>query len=187
MSHLRISGGEHKGRKLVSPKGLEVRPTPQMAREAIFSILAAKVPGSSVLDLFSGTGSMGLEALSRGAQRVVFVEKAPLALSALRRNVQALRVEGAVRVMPLPVQKALDILREEGETFDLLLADPPYKEPAWATWLGKLAWVMSQEGVAVVEVEAKGEGEFLQALPPDLQVADRRRYGRGLFFFLVKE
>ncbi|MDI3270587.1 MAG: 16S rRNA (guanine(966)-N(2))-methyltransferase RsmD [Bacillota bacterium] len=187
MGQLHISGGQHKGRRLFAPKGMAVRPTPQRAREALFSILEARVPESEVLDLFSGSGSMGLEALSRGARGAVFVEKAPMSLSSLRRNIQALGVGEAVRVLPLPVQKALGLLRDEGASFDLVLADPPYRDPAWATWLGKLAPLLQEEGVAVVEVEAKNEHDFLEALPPELRVADRRRYGRGLFFFLVKE
>jgi 16S rRNA (guanine966-N2)-methyltransferase len=124
---MRIIAGEFGGRVLREPPGQRVRPTMGRVREAWFSILAPELPGAHVLDLFAGSGALGLEALSRGAARVEFVERAPPALAVLRANVTALGVDARVRV------RRGDAIRVAGRlparAFDLALADPPYASP----------------------------------------------------------
>jgi 16S rRNA (guanine(966)-N(2))-methyltransferase RsmD len=123
---VRIVAGRHRGRRLRAPAGQATRPTADRVREALFSMLGS-VQGECALDLFAGTGALGLEALSRGAARAVFVERAAPALAALRANVQALGLgpdEAEIRAQT--VRAALRRARERGETYDLVLVDPPY-------------------------------------------------------------
>lgn len=125
---MRVIAGTFRGRRLSAVRGRDVRPTSERVREAIFDMLAPWVPQARVLDLFAGTGALGLEALSRGAHEAVFVEKAPAALHVLRANVAALGVAEKVRVLPMPVARALFVLAGERAVFDVALVDPPYRK-----------------------------------------------------------
>ncbi|WP_437621733.1 16S rRNA (guanine(966)-N(2))-methyltransferase RsmD [Sorangium sp. So ce1151] len=121
---MRVIAGRLGGRRLAAPRGEGTRPTADRVREALFSSLG-DVTGALVCDLYAGTGALGIEALSRGARRAVFVESGRPALATIRDNLAALGLDEAARVVPLPVERALDLLRDEGP-FDLALLDPPY-------------------------------------------------------------
>ncbi|MGD9782676.1 MAG: 16S rRNA (guanine(966)-N(2))-methyltransferase RsmD [Kiritimatiellia bacterium] len=157
---MRLTGGEHGGRLLKTPRD-GTRPTQDKVRAAIFSSLAAMVPGARALDLFAGTGAMGLEAWSRGAANVDWVENGTGALAVLRDNVAALGVPpGAGRVLASDVFRVL-AFPCAGEGYDLVLADPPYAEAKQNGWLPKLAGLLAQNGwvkpggVFVFETEGK--------------------------------
>ena len=135
---MRIIAGDLKGRVLAPVQG-RTRPTAARVREAIFNILGPAVPEAQVLDLFAGTGALGIEALSRGAAQAVFVEDHPEALKALRRNLETLGLPDRSQVLPLPVAAALRKLAARGERFDLVFLDPPYGGGAAAATLGALA------------------------------------------------
>ncbi|MBK8752521.1 MAG: 16S rRNA (guanine(966)-N(2))-methyltransferase RsmD [Candidatus Competibacteraceae bacterium] len=145
-SYLRIIGGQWRSRRLAFPDLLELRPTPDRVRETLFNWLAPRLPGARCLDLFAGSGALGIEALSRGAAEVVFIERHPLAIRALRENLARLKAEGA-RVEP---GEALTWLRQPGTPFDIVLLDPPFGqgllEPVCAAleagdWLAETAWI----------------------------------------------
>jgi RNA methyltransferase, RsmD family len=123
---MRIIAGEFGGRRLKAPPGGGTRPTGERVREAWFSIIAGALPGATVLDLFAGSGALGLEALSRGARRVHFVERGRRALNALRDNVRALDVVDRVHIVSGDGVGFVE--RIEGCPFDLAFADPPYDE-----------------------------------------------------------
>jgi 16S rRNA (guanine966-N2)-methyltransferase len=127
---MRVIAGEARGRKLSAPPGLATRPTLARVRESMFSRLSVRLDfdGLRVLDLFAGTGSLGIEALSRGAGHVTFVESARAAITALRRNLSALGFAGRARVLKSDVMRALETLCAEGERFGLVLLDPPYRK-----------------------------------------------------------
>lgn len=127
---MRVIAGHLGGRRLAAPRGLATRPTTDRVREALFSILG-DVTGTAVLDLFAGTGALGIEALSRGAASAVFVESARPALSALRANLTDLGLVHVSRVITEPVARAVRGLPRE-DHFDLVFADPPYDEVASA-------------------------------------------------------
>src|SRR5687768_12785434 len=121
---MRIVGGKHAGRDLTSPNDFRVRPTAEHVRAAILDLVAADVPGARVLDLFAGTGALGLEAFSRGARSVDFVETRPASLHALKANVVALRAREKTRIFKrdaLPFAAALG-----AGAYDLAFVDPPY-------------------------------------------------------------
>jgi 16S rRNA (guanine966-N2)-methyltransferase len=127
---MRVIAGDARGRKLSAPRGLATRPTLARVRESMFSRLSVRLDFQElrVLDLFAGTGSLGIEALSRGAGHVTFVESARPALLALRRNLDALGFSGRARVLKSDVIRGLETLAAAGEHFDLVLLDPPYRK-----------------------------------------------------------
>lgn len=127
---MRIVGGRWRGRRLAAPPG--ARPTAERARAGLMSHLALRLPGARVLDLFAGSGALGLEALSRGARHVVFVERDPRALQTLRANLAALGAAPQAQIVRADVRRFLATRRDD--PVDLALADPPY-EQGWATWL----------------------------------------------------
>jgi 16S rRNA (guanine966-N2)-methyltransferase len=122
---MRVIAGRLGGRRLVAPRGMATRPTSDRVREALFSMLG-DVEGARVLDLYAGTGALGIEALSRGAARAVFVESARPALAALRENLTALGLEGCSRIVAQAAERAAPTLRAPEGMFDLVFADPPY-------------------------------------------------------------
>lgn len=180
---MRIVGGKFKGRRLFVPKGLDVRPTADRVREAVFSILAAKVEGARVLDLFAGTGALGLEALSRGAARAVFVDRRPLALKIIKRNVEALGLEGSARILRTDLSRGPEGLRQETGPFDLIFMDPPYGKGLVAPALDMAARLK----LAGPETQAVIEQSFREDPPrigPDWTLAQERVYGRTRIYFL---
>jgi 16S rRNA (guanine(966)-N(2))-methyltransferase RsmD len=123
---MRVIAGSAKGHHLRMPRGRETRPTSDKVREAIFSILGDSYVGKPVLDLFAGTGAMGIEALSRGASEAVFVERRGPVCQIIRANLIHTRLETQGRVLCLPVERALRVL---SDPFHLVLLDPPYDYP----------------------------------------------------------
>ena len=121
---MRLTGGLDRGRRLIVPRGARTRPTASKVREAIFNILGP--PPGPVLDLFAGTGALGLEALSRGAPKAVFVERDGAALGALRRNLREVGMEERATVIGADVRTALRRLAAAGEQFSWVFLDPPY-------------------------------------------------------------
>lgn len=168
---MRIVAGSRKGHGIAAPKGAVTRPTGDRVREAAFS-LVGPIEDATVLDLFAGSGAMGLEALSRGASRCVFVERSREACSVIERNLEKLRLTGAI-VLCQDAVRAAEEERARGHRYDLVLADAPYEE--WERYeapLGELvADLLEDEGLAVVETAARVE----PSLPLDLVTT--RRYG----------
>lgn len=182
---MRIIAGKHKGRALTAPEGLAVRPTSDRAREALFDILAHGRFGEApvffdaiVLDAFAGTGALGLEALSRGAAQVTFIENDRTALKALRANIAALREEKNAAILPVD---ALHPPRA-GRAASLAFLDPPYGEDLAAPALAALAaagW-LAPEALVVVELAARQK----LAAPAGFTLLEERRYGAARLAFL---
>lgn len=169
---MRIVAGEWRGRPLKAPKG--ARPTADRVKEALFSILADRVLEARVLDLFAGSGALGIEALSRGAARATFVDEDAGAIVTLRANLPA--AERAVVVR----RSATAHLRDTGEQYDLVFLDPPYRlAPRLGPELsGLVAGVIAPDGLAVSESDRRQPLEL-----PDLSLQDERRYGDTLLRF----
>lgn len=149
---MRVVAGTHRGRRLEAPDGLEARPTSGRAREATFNRLESLdlIDGSVVLDLFAGSGALGIEALSRGAAQVVFVDSSPRCVDAVRQNLSALGLTNQARVER---SDAMRFLTDSTATFDLALLDPPYEFDGWGELLTRLpseyAVVESDRAIAV--------------------------------------
>lgn len=154
---MRIIAGKYKSRRLVTPRGMDVRPTADRARECLFNIMQNVVAGARILDLFAGTGAVGLEALSRGAILAVFVEKDPRAQRALDQNINSLGVRTDCRVMRRDWLEACRILREEGVRFDVIFADPPYDSAMAETCLLSECTgdILEPEGLLILEHRKK--------------------------------
>ena len=168
---MRIIAGTCRGARIAAPRGETTRPTSDRVREAAYNLIGP-VEDATVLDLFAGSGGMGLEALSRGARRCVFVESDRAACAVIRANLEKLRLTGALVLC----RDAFQVLREEraaARPFDLVLVDPPYG--AWPELQGKLASslppALAPDGLLVVETGGRIEPE----LP--LDVVTSRRYG----------
>lgn len=167
---MRIIAGRAKGRRLQGPGGEATRPMMDRVREALFSSLGARVGGAVVLDLYAGSGSLGLEALSRGAGRAVFVERHRKALAALRRNVGSVGLGGEVVASDVS-----GFLASTGDRFDLVFVDPPYalSLPSVEQVLVLVVPRLSDGGQVVVHRRrASGVPDV-----PGLVLVDRRRYG----------
>jgi 16S rRNA (guanine966-N2)-methyltransferase len=168
---MRIIAGSRKGARIFAPKGAVTRPTSDRVREAAFDLIGP-LEGARVADLYAGSGAMGLEALSRGAARVVFVENDRQALAALERNLEKLGLTGA-ELARGDAARRLAADARVGRRYDLVLVDPPYRmlAQALASLSPHLAAVLSPDGLVVVESDARETPE----LP--IQLRTSRRYG----------
>ena len=168
---MRIIAGDRKGHTIYAPKGRDTRPTSDRVRENVFNIVAPWVEGARVLDLYAGSGAMGLEALSRGAAGVVFVEADRDAVRAIERNLDKLRLTGATVVRT----EAMTGLAQEataGRKYDLVLVDPPYAMTDFETLARYLPRVLADNGLAVLESAARTKPELA-----GLAVRTTRKYG----------
>ena len=182
---MRIIAGAFKGRRLAPVKG-RIRPTAAKVREAVFSILGTAVGGLRVLDLFAGTGALGIEALSRGAAVAVFVEDHPESLKVLRRNLEDLGLADRTTVWPLPVTTALKKLAGRGERFGLAFLDPPYGGGAAAALLALASLSLLTPGARVVVEHSRRES--LPEACGGLTRLTVRRYGdTQVAFYLMAE
>jgi 16S rRNA (guanine966-N2)-methyltransferase len=168
---MRIIAGEHRGARIFAPPGRETRPTSDRVRENVFNIVAQWVEEAHVLDLYAGSGAMGLEALSRGATAAVFVESDPGAVRAIERNLDKLRVRGAT-VLRVEATTALSREAAAGRKYDLVLLDPPYAMTDFAPLGRYLPDVLADDGLLVVETAVRVEPEV-----PGLSVRTTRKYG----------
>lgn len=168
MRGVRVVAGRFKGRRLQAPPGAATRPTADRVREALFSILGP-LDGERVLDLYAGSGALGIEALSRGAERAVFVDSSPRAVAAIRRNLDAIRVEAPVRR-----RDAEAYLRDTSDApFDLVFLDPPYSSASeLAAELSRLLPAVLSKNALIVS-----ESDKRNPLTLTLPLADERVYG----------
>ena len=155
---MRIGAGEYRGRELKTPKGPATRPTSGMVRETLFNILAPLLSGAHLLDLYAGCGSVGLEAISRGAAQAVLVEHAHAALACLRQNILALAAAEQTEVLPLLVERALDQLAAQARQFEIIFLDPPFADTgSYQTVFTKVAAtsLLAPGGLLVAQHDAR--------------------------------
>lgn len=162
---MRVIAGQYRSRVLAAPRGLSTRPTSDRLRETLFNVLAPRIEGASFLDLYAGSGAVGIESLSRGAARAVFVERAAEPLAVLRSNLDKLGIRGAARVCAAGVNAFLQRRRageSAAEQFDLVFLDPPYdvaeEYAGTLTLLGEPGW-LAQGAVAIAEHRRKQQME----------------------------
>lgn len=151
---MRVISGSLKGRILFAPKGHKIRPTSDHVKETLFNIISREIPYCRFLDIFAGTGNIGIEALSRNAEQVVFVEKQPACVRILKRNLAACAVEDKSSVYCGDANKILYVLKKAACCFDVIFLDPPYRQTKMLhDILGKLVELslVSETGIVVVE------------------------------------
>ena len=183
---MRIIAGNFRGRKLVSPKNSPIRPTSDRVKEALFNMIGPKIPGSRVLDLFAGTGSLGLEAISRGAEYAVFVEKNAVSVKTLNENIWLLNIREDCEIIMADAVDALSRLDAKNITFDIVFVDPPYWENLYKKVLSALA------GYDII----KNGGLVIFEHPSDIDIdkdkhsfvpIKNKRYGSTSISILAKE
>jgi 16S rRNA (guanine966-N2)-methyltransferase len=171
---MRVIAGRYRGRRLQAPPGDATRPTSDRVREALFSVLGARVDGARVLDLYAGSGALGIEALSRGAAEATFVDSAPAAIRAVRANLEAIGAEAEVR--RADARRFLGSASARGREYDLVFLDPPYR------LTGRLGGELTAALPAVLAPGATVVAESDRRAPLELglPILDERRYGDTL-------
>lgn len=181
---MRIITGAARGTKLKAPKGMDTRPTADRVKESLFNILGREVIGKNVLDVFAGTGNLGLEALSRGAERAVFIDKATAQI--IEDNAEHTRLADRAIVFRGDVFAVLSRLNSQGERFDLVFCDPPYRMGLWERTLKLLDElpILNESAVVVVEHGAE-ENDY--PLLKTLQAVRNSKYGRTTQITIFKK
>jgi 16S rRNA (guanine966-N2)-methyltransferase len=179
---MRIIGGEAKGRRLYMPIASSIRPTTERIKAAFFNIIQP-LEGKSFLDLFAGTGNMGLEALSRGAAKAIFVERDRVLAEAIEKNIASCCFVGRTQILPYDFKRAMRILSERHVSPDILFADPPYEEGLASQILAyvRRERLLKAESLFAIqhsirEAIEEGESGFV--------LTDQRRYGDTILSFL---
>lgn len=182
---MRVIAGAAKGHKLETIEGIATRPTTDRIKETLFNIIAFDLPECSFLDLFSGSGAIGIEALSRGAKEAVFVENAAECQKVVAANLQHTKLAERARLMQMDVLAALDKLAQEGKQFDVIFMDPPYASALYGAVLECIVQkgLLRQEGYIIAERAAKGE----LPLPKGLAIRREKVYKTTILTFLCME
>lgn len=177
---MRIIAGNARGRTFEAPKGMDTRPTLDRVRENVFNILQMKVRGAKVLDLFSGSGAMAFEAISRGADAAVLVDYDRGAHAVEKQNAQKLHMAEQCTILNCDWKAALQQLAGRGERFGVVFLDPPYAMHDMTAVLEALTAVIDEDAVIVLEHEAK----TFPSTPDGFELYDSRKYGiAGVSFF----
>ena len=179
---MRIIGGEFRSRVLAEFAGASVRPTSDRAREALFNILSLKVRGARVLDLFAGSGALGLESFSRGAEEVVFNDYSKDSLAVLKKNLQTLKISLSDKVKAYNYDY-VTCLESQNKPFDIIFLDPPYQFDYGVIALEKIVerGLLVENGIVVYERDRAFETEIV-----GLEKYDERKYGKAWFAFFKK-
>ena len=179
---MRVISGKFKGKNLSFVSNEELRPTANMVRQALFTKLQFEISGKRFLDLFAGSGAIGIEALSRGAGRVVFVDKSPLAINIIKQNISnTITGNRQFGIVQMDFRRALETLLEE---FDFIFLDPPYKSNFYleAASLILKNNLLSNGGMLICEHEAKSPFEI-----SGFKVISRKKYGTKMLSYFMKE
>lgn len=171
--HVRIISGKYGGRKIEVPDNRRTHPMGERVRNAMFNSIGAEIDGADVLDAFAGTGSVGLEAISRGARRCTFVERDKIALKILAKNIVSLQADEQCELIRTSVNNWLET-KEEGK-YDIIFADPPYHDLQLST-VSKLFGLLKPNGLMVLSHTGRGEGPNLEN---GIVVVDNRSYGNA--------
>jgi 16S rRNA (guanine(966)-N(2))-methyltransferase RsmD len=183
---MRVISGTAKGRKLAPPKDRRILPTSDRVKEALFSILISQwgtLDGKAVLDLFAGSGNLGIEALSRGANHAVFVDNHRTSVTLVATNLRSTGLTGQAEVIQSDVNQALSRFNDAARKFDLVFADPPYGQGLTGALLDRLGSILILDEGAIVVIESAA-GEEFPAITGSLEQTGRRIYGdTALTFF----
>jgi len=181
---MRITTGILKGRKLISPKIKDIHLTEEKVRKAIFDVLGDSVKNKSFLELFAGSGALGMEAISRGAERVVFVDRDKKCIEVIKKNIPE-EIKAKTRVIQADVLKAIDYLSRQKESFDFIILDPPYKKGWVVLSLKKISEntiLLKPKARIIVEHHCEEDLELREI--KNLFLFKQKRYGKTVVSFL---
>ena len=183
---MRVITGKAKGHKLSAPEGLDTRPTPDRIKESFFNIIEPDLPGAIFLDLFCGSGAMGIEALSRGAKEAVFVDNSDKCQPYIKSNLESTRLAGSARVIKSDAADAIRLLSEKGFEFDIIFMDPPYKSGLVAQTLLEILKSGILKKTGYIAVEYPCGTDFVK--PGGFEIVREKKYGKTtVMIFLALE
>lgn len=184
---MRVISGTAKGKKLNSLEGLETRPTLDRVKEAIFNIIQFNIKEAKVLDLFSGSGAMGIEALSRGSKSSVLSDNSSKAIEIIKENLKQTRLEDRATVINKDFLLVLDSLHKKNEQFNIIFLDPPYKTDFVLKSIDKIVNLnlLAENGIVIVETNDK-EIQVELEKNKNIEVYDKRKYGKVFITFIRK-
>ena len=185
---MRVISGTARGTKLNSIDSLATRPTLDRVKESLFNIIRDKIEDSTVLDLFAGSGAIGIEFLSRGAKEAVFCEKSHKATQMIYKNIEKTRFINKSKVYEQDYQKCLDELKKENKKFDIIFIDPPYKEDLGVEAINQIISLelLKQDGIIILETDEK-ERDLKELEKLQVEMYDLRKYGRVYLIFLSRK
>jgi 16S rRNA (guanine966-N2)-methyltransferase len=179
---LRVISGEFKGRKLEQLEGMEIRPTSDRVKESLFNILGTRLFDCAFLDLFAGTGGIGIEAHSRGAARVVFIDESAKSIKVLKSNLEMLRISDKVEVYNIDYINAINKLAYENKKFDIIFIDPPYLKGYEHKALAQISEckMLNHDGIIIVEHDLKDK---MQESVGNFKLTRQNKYGNTMLSF----
>ena len=181
---MRVIAGSARRLQLVTVPGLDTRPTTDKIKETLFNILQPRLGGARFLDLFSGSGAIGIEALSRGAAEAVLVDNDRRAVSCIKKNLEHTRLEAGAQVLPFDVMAAISRLHREGRKFDLIFLDPPYRKNLEKDVLAGLAaaGLLEEDGWIIAEAALATDFSWLE--PLGFREFRRKEYKTNMHVFI---
>lgn len=184
---MRVISGTARGKKLNSLEGLATRPTLDRVKEAIFNILQFNLKDASVLDLFSGSGALAIEALSRGSKEAVLCDSSFKAVQIINKNLEETKLKDKAKVINSDYIEALNKLAKENQKFDIIFLDPPYKSDFALNSIEKILNLdlLKDDGIIIVETDDKNKIDEIKR-NTKLEVYDERKYGIALVIFIRK-
>lgn len=183
---MRVISGTAKGKKLNSLEGLETRPTLDRVKEAVFNIIQFDIKDAVVLDLFSGSGALGIEALSRGAKEAILCDVSSKAIKIINKNLEETRLKEKAKVFSNDYLETLNKIKDK--KFDIIFLDPPYKSDYIEKSIEYISMhnLLTENGIIIVETNDKNKIDEIKA-KKDLEVYDTRKYGIAIIIFVRKE
>ncbi len=185
---MRVISGKARGTKLNSIDSLSTRPTLDRVKESLFNIIQNKIPDSTVLDLFAGSGAIGIECISRGCKKVYFCENSKMAAEMVKSNLKKTRFTDYSEIYIQDYKKTLKTLKDKNLKFDIIFIDPPYKEDIAVEAVGQIILLdlLAENGIIIIETDEK-EREEKELEKLDVEVYDLRKYGRVYLMFLNRK
>ena len=181
---MRVISGKCRGTHLMAPEGMETRPTTDRIKETLFNMIAFDLPECEFLDLFSGSGAIGIESLSRGAKQAVFVDQGEKALSCIHGNLEKTRLTSCAEVLACSAEAAIRLLGEKKRTFDIIFMDPPYALEGIDALINRIAEydLLKEDGYIILERSTKS----IVNLPRNLVLWKEKKYKTTTLSFIKK-
>jgi len=182
---MRVISGSAARRKLYTPEGMDVRPTTDRIKETLFNILAPDIADTEFLDLFSGSGQIGIEAISRGAKKAVFVDNSSISIGCLKKNLDITGFNDKAEVLRMDAASAVGRLASSGKKFDIIFMDPPYEkgiEEEVIYAIGRTG-IMKEDGMIIVEASSRTGFDYIDETP--FEITREKKYGSNKHLFIA--